>query len=156
MYSMTPTVHASSKDEGDGIIRLVSNLTMLLYCCDSTTSCVCHCLQASQNGGSWINSGNMQEATGCLPLTTPDTVDHKWDASLRIKQSSLHSRSLMVPINGSLIKCFIPPWASSAVSHKPHFTWWHTPLGAANISLLPTEARPPTDRASSMPAQVLF
>lgn len=31
MYSMTPTVHASSKDKGDWIIALVSNLTMLLY-----------------------------------------------------------------------------------------------------------------------------
>ena len=66
--------------------------------------------------------------------------------ALSTKQSSLHSRSLMVPINGSLIKYFIPAW--SELSHDSQATLLPVvySIWCSNICLLPTRGNVPTNR----------
>ena len=131
-------VRASSAEKNDWVIALISNIMM------SLSSLRCHdqlCAPLSPSitkWGSLRNSSYMEEATGYFLLKTPDTVDHKWDASFKhqaIKPAQQESNeSHKWQFNQMLYSCL--EWT------HPWFTNHTSPSGV--LYLVQQDPHPPT------------
>lgn len=64
----------------------------------------------------------MEDATGSAPLRVLRSASQMRCKHRAHKQSSVHSGRLMIRINGSLIKCFIPAWRDLIYDSQINFT----------------------------------